>query len=122
LSGVKEPLKILLKPIQLPFQVIHGDMAGNILFPAQGDPIVIDFSPYWRPAEFATAILIVDAVVWEGAPDSILSEMNGVTEGKQLLVRAAMWRIKTTEEYLKQYGKGDLGDVDAYQHLIDLLN
>jgi len=27
---------------------------------------VIDFSPYWRPAEYATAIIIADAVVWEG--------------------------------------------------------
>lgn len=36
----------LWEPLDLPFQVIHGDLSGNVLFGAGLMPAVIDFSPY----------------------------------------------------------------------------
>jgi len=38
-----------LKPVDLPSQLVHGDLCGNVLFEPGLPPAVIDFSPYWRP-------------------------------------------------------------------------
>lgn len=121
LKPVMQQLEAMTKPVTLPSQLIHGDMTGNILFHDSLDPAVIDFSPYWRPAEYATAIIIVDSIVWDGVDQSLLLEMENRTDMNQLLIRATMWRIKTTEEYIKQYGKGLIDHVDAYQPLIKML-
>jgi fructosamine-3-kinase len=66
LRGPVERLWKLLRPLEQPSQLIHGDISGNILFATHLEPVVIDFSPYWRPAGFAAAVLIADATVWEG--------------------------------------------------------
>jgi uncharacterized protein (TIGR02569 family) len=121
LNNVMGQLNELQRPVALPEQLIHGDMTGNILFHESLDPAVIDFSPYWRPAEYATAIILVDSIVWDGADVRLLLEIENTSVMNQLLVRAAMWRVKTTEEYVQQFGKGSLNDVDAYQPFIELL-
>jgi uncharacterized protein (TIGR02569 family) len=121
LSVVMGQLMEMVKPISLPHQLIHGDMTGNILFQDNLVPAIIDLSPYWRPAEFATAVIIVDSIVWEGADESLLSEMDNTVVSNQLLVRSALWRIKTTEEYIKQYNKGSISDVDSYTPCIEML-
>ncbi len=48
-------------------QLVHCDIAGNILFDDSGRATVIDWSLYWRPVAYAEAILIVDATAWLGA-------------------------------------------------------
>ena len=121
LEPVLSRLHPLLKPIALKSQIIHGDMSGNILFHPSQKPAVIDFSPYWRPPEYAIAIIIVDAITWENAPISLIDELEDTIEMNQLLLRAAMWRIKTTEEFIKQYGGANIHDVLAYHPFIDAL-
>jgi uncharacterized protein (TIGR02569 family) len=121
LENVIQPLKQELKPINLPEQLIHGDMTGNILFSDFYSPAIIDMSPYWHISEYATAIIIVDSIVWDNAPDSLLDMMPNDFDSNQLLLRAAMWRIKTTEEFIKKYNKGNINNVDSYKHLIDLI-
>ena len=96
-------------------------MTGNILFDETLPPAIIDLSPYWRPAEYANAIIVVDSVVWEGAPDTLLDFLGNSHEIHQLLVRASMWRIVTTELCIDQFGKGNISDVNSYDHFIDLL-
>lgn len=115
-------LESLLKPISLKNQLIHGDMTGNILFHNSLPPAVIDLSLYWRPTEYANAIIAVDSIVWDDAPDTILKELDDTFETYQLLLRATMWRIKTTEEFISQYGIGDVSKVDYYDHIIDLIS
>ncbi|MGH3248038.1 MAG: phosphotransferase [Trebonia sp.] len=39
-----------LRPVDLPKQLIHADLAGNVLFADGMPPAVIDFSPLERPA------------------------------------------------------------------------
>ena len=39
-------------------QLVHGDLSGNVLFAEGLPPAVIDLSPYWRPAEYADAIVV----------------------------------------------------------------
>jgi uncharacterized protein (TIGR02569 family) len=51
-----------------PLQVVHGDLAANVLFPTDRPPVVIDLSPYFRPVSFATAVAVLDQVSWYGAP------------------------------------------------------
>ena len=121
LTAVMVRLLPLVKPISLPGQLIHGDMTGNILFDETLPPAIIDLSPYWRPAEYANAIIVVDSVVWEGAPDTLLDFLGNSHEIHQLLVRASMWRIVTTELCIDQFGKGNISDVNSYDHFIDLL-
>ncbi len=85
------------RPIDAPDQLIHGDLTGNVLF-AEGMPTaIIDLSPYWRPASFATAIIVADALVWEGADASLLSEVSHVEQFEQYLVRALLYRVITDQ-------------------------
>jgi uncharacterized protein (TIGR02569 family) len=84
-----------LKPIKAPSQVIHGDLTGNVLFADQFPPAVIDFSPYWRPPGFASAIVVADALVWEGAQQEILQAVAHVHDFPQYLLRALIYRMVT---------------------------
>lgn len=89
-----ERLWKLLRPLELPSQLIHGDISGNILFATGLEPAVIDFSPYWRPAGFAAAVLIADAAVWEGVdPDKLFVLASPVEPLDQLVVRAELRRL-----------------------------
>ena len=74
-------------------QVIHGDLCGKLLFADGLPPAVIDFSPYVRPASYAKAIIAFEAVCWEGADPALLETIADVDDGRQLLVRAAIFRV-----------------------------
>ncbi len=121
LAPVLDELLALIQPISLPSQLIHGDMTGNILFHDPLFPAVIDMAPYWRPAEFATAVIVIDSIVWEGADDSLVDSVIGTDQMYQLLLRAAVRRIMELDGIYKQFGQECLDQVDAYQHLITLL-
>ena len=81
-----------LRPVAAQAQLVHGDLTGNVLFAAGFPPAVIDFSPYWRPPGFASAIVVGDALVLEGADDSLLSAVAHVPDFPQLLLRALIYR------------------------------
>jgi len=121
LEDVSTRLDRLVRPIDMVNQVIHGDLTGNILFYEGLPPAVIDFSVYWRPADYAKAIIAVDSIVWEGAPVSLLNYLEDSHQMNQLLIRAVMWRIKTIEEIINQYGEGNAYEAEAYHPFIDAL-
>lgn len=122
LAPALNKLREALTPIDVPSQLIHGDMPGNMLFHDKLVPAIIDFSFYWRPAEFATAIILVDAIVWEGAPDSVLDLVEDTPIMHQLLVRAEIRRIMELDGLYKRLGQEHLlQEVDAHAHLIDVL-
>lgn len=73
-------------------QLVHGDLTGNVLFADGLTPAVIDFSPFWRPPGFASAIVVGDALLWEGADASLLEVVAHVEELPQLLLRALIFR------------------------------
>ncbi len=58
-------------------QLVHGDLAGNVLLDATGAPVVIDVAPYWRPVRWAEAVCVLDAVVDLGAPVATMSRFAG---------------------------------------------
>ena len=82
-----------LRPVDLEPQVVHGDLTGNVLFADGERPAIIDFSPYWRPAGWALAVVIVDAVVWHGAPTELADALSDEPEAEQLLARATLFRL-----------------------------
>jgi uncharacterized protein (TIGR02569 family) len=94
---VDRPLRVLAqlrRPVAgLRNQVIHGDLnQHNILITPGQTPGFIDFSPYWRPAEFAAAV----AAYWLGPYQgniAVLRHFSQVRELEQMLVRVAMRQL-----------------------------
>ena len=73
-------------------QLVHRDLAGNVLLDATGAPFVIDLSPAWRPPLWAEAVCVLDAVLWQGAPVAALDEWRHGVE-RQAMLRAALFRV-----------------------------
>lgn len=96
LKVVADELADYVEPEGLASQVIHRDPSGNLLFDDGQRPAVIDFVPYWRPALFSLAIVIVDAVAWFGA-DPALGLLLPERERQSLLARAALYRLVTSD-------------------------
>jgi uncharacterized protein (TIGR02569 family) len=87
-----------LRPIDAPSQLVHGDLGGNILFADGLPPAIIDLSLYWRPTAFASAIVVADALVWEGADASLLRAVDHLDTFGQYLARALLYRLATAHE------------------------
>jgi uncharacterized protein (TIGR02569 family) len=85
-----------LAPVRSRSQMIHGDMLPNVLLAEGRPPAVIDWPPYWRPAEFANAIAVTDAVTFRGARMSLLEGWATGPDWQQLLIRALLYRLGPT--------------------------
>lgn len=88
-----QELAIGRKSVDLPRQVVHGDMFGNVLFAGSAPPAVIDITPYWRPAVWSAAVIAVDALSWGGAQTELLQDWADLPEWPQMLLRALMFRL-----------------------------
>jgi uncharacterized protein (TIGR02569 family) len=84
-----------LRPVTAPSQLIHGDLTGNVLFDSAQPPAIIDFSPYWRPTAYASAIVIADALIWQGADRRVLDAVTHMGDFGQYLIRALIFRVVT---------------------------
>lgn len=88
-----DELAALLRPVDGRDQLVHGDLTRNVLFHPALPPAIIDLSPYWRPPQYATAVVVFDALVWEGAEDTVLDVLAGHRHASQYLLRAAIFRL-----------------------------
>lgn len=79
-----------------PDQLVHGDLAGNVLLDREGLPVVIDLAPYWRPTLWAEAVLVLDAVLWHGADPAALADW-ATGAPRQAMLRAALFRMLSDE-------------------------
>ena len=86
-----------LAPVSSPSQVIHGDILPNVLLADGLPPAVIDWPPYFRPAGWANAIAVTDAVTFRGASTSLFDEWATGDDWQQLLIRALLYRLGTTD-------------------------
>lgn len=75
-----------------PDQLVHGDLAGNVLLDAAGLPVVIDIAPYWRPALWAEAVLVLDAVLWHGSEREVMAQWADGPR-RQAMLRAVLFRL-----------------------------
>ena len=73
---------------------MHGDLTGNVLFHESLPPAIIDFAPYYRPPQYASAIVVADALCWEEAP----ADLAGAVD-RQYLLRALIYRAVTSFEF-----------------------
>jgi len=89
------PLLAARRPVDLPVQVVHGDLGGNVLREPGLRDAVIDWPPYVRPTGFALGIVVGDAVAWEDAPPSSVDVWADEPGWYQLLLRAVICRIAT---------------------------
>ncbi|WP_282939959.1 TIGR02569 family protein [Corynebacterium auriscanis] len=83
----------LRKELGAPDQVVHGDVAGCVIFDGAADPVITDFVPAHHPAGWSVALLIVDCMAWGNAPDALLQRWGHVPDFNQLALRAAMYRL-----------------------------
>jgi uncharacterized protein (TIGR02569 family) len=120
LRGQVRSLLAALRPVDLPAQLVHGDLAGNVLFADGEPPAVIDFAPYWRPAGLAIAVAAVDALLWSRAHPAILGQLAGEPELDQLLARALVYRL-VTEIIARDDGTGLDAVARAGQPVTDLV-
>jgi uncharacterized protein (TIGR02569 family) len=91
------------RPLDLPAQVIHGDLTENVLFEDGLAPAIIDITPYFRPRGFATAVVIGDAIRWrEADPEPLLAAVAHDPAFPQLFVRAVIYRLVTTLVFAKR--------------------
>ena len=73
-------------------QVVHADLTGNVL--RDGEVAgVIDWPAQWWPRELALAVVVADALCWQGAGKTLLDEWHDV--GTAALRRALAWRAVT---------------------------
>jgi uncharacterized protein (TIGR02569 family) len=98
----------VLEPVDAPSQLIHGDVTGNVLFHHELPPAVIDFAPYWRPVEFASAIVVSDALCWHGAPDDLANAVD-----RQYLLRALVYRAVAS----RGFGVEDVPEIDLARRI-----
>ncbi|MCF6379392.1 hypothetical protein L2K70_17410 [Nocardioides KLBMP 9356] len=73
-------------------QLVHRDLASNVLLDASGVPFVIDFTPTWRSPLWAEAVCVLDAVIWHDAPAEALDEWRSGAQ-RQALLRAVLFRV-----------------------------
>jgi uncharacterized protein (TIGR02569 family) len=100
-------------------QLIHGDFGGNVLF--SSPPTIIDFSPYWRPVEFAIGVIIADAIVWEGADMFLLEIGSRFDNFYQHLARAELRRIIEIETIHAMYGWEMLDQIEPHLPLVEAI-
>ena len=99
-------------PVDLPAQLVHGDLLGNVLFAAGRPPAIIDWPAYWRPPAWAAAVAVVDALCWHGVHPSAVDRWSHLSDWRQLLIRALVFRIaadRTAEPH------------EAYLPVVDLV-
>jgi uncharacterized protein (TIGR02569 family) len=114
-----ERLLAARRQVDLPSQLIHGDLVGNVLFADGLPPAIIDLSLYWRPVAYSAALMIGDAIAWEGASPSIVGLIEHLPEWSQLLLRAVIFRVVVSELARRAIpGRGDQGD--HYRRVVDL--
>jgi uncharacterized protein (TIGR02569 family) len=108
-----------LRPVAAADQLVHGDLCGNVLFHDRLPPAVIDFAPYWRPTGFASAVVVADALVWEGADETLLGAVAHIEDFPQYLLRALIYRAVTDRLFrLDEPIRPD--DADPYLPAVEL--
>ncbi|MGH7024145.1 MAG: TIGR02569 family protein [Caulobacteraceae bacterium] len=121
LAPLLVPLTPLRGQVSAPSQAIHGDFTENVLFADPLAPAVIDFSPYWRPAAFAKAVVVVDALTWRNAEADLVDALAVDPEGAQMLLRALLRRLIEIDRHWRQRGRDGFSQLPAYERTAALV-
>ncbi len=113
------PLSRTRRPVGLASQLVHGDLPGNVLFAAGLPPAIIDWPAYWRPASWALAVAVADALCWYGASPDLAARWSHQPGWGQMLIRALIYRIATHEAAFGSAGWTP-DQVEAYRPAVSL--
>jgi len=95
----------LLSKVQLQeqynLQIVHGDLAGNILFDDVFPPLIIDFSPTVAPVEYAEAILVCDCIAWQGSEVFEIEVLSSHGSFIEMIIRAIVFRLAVEAIFAK---------------------
>ncbi|HZG92969.1 MAG TPA: TIGR02569 family protein [Pseudonocardia sp.] len=80
-------------PVQLTPQLVHPELFGSVLFDDRGVPALIELVPCWRPAQWAAAVVVVDAIAWGGGDQGLLQRWADSEAWPQSLLRAVLFRL-----------------------------
>ncbi|MGJ0117597.1 TIGR02569 family protein [Williamsia sp. MIQD14] len=121
-DGVKsiemlKTLATLRKPIESPSQLVHGDLFGTVLFAGAAAPGITDLVPYWRPAPWAAAVVVVDALAWGGADEDLVSRWSDQPEWPQMMLRAVMFRLAVHA----LHPRSSSGALAGLSHVVDVV-
>ena len=86
-------------PVRLAPQVVHPELFGAVLFDRAGSPGVVELVPCWRPKEWASAVLVVDALAWGDADPKIIRQRDHLAEWPQMLLRAVLHRLALNAQH-----------------------
>lgn len=86
-------LAALRTPLDQAPQLVHPELFGAVLFDEQGVPALIELVPCWRPAHWAAAVVVTDALAWGGADEGLLHRWADTAEWPQALLRAVLFRL-----------------------------
>ncbi|HTF55365.1 MAG TPA: TIGR02569 family protein [Pseudonocardia sp.] len=81
------------RQVRLPAQVVHADLFGTVLFDGDAPPAILDLVPFWRPVEWAAAVIVVDALAWGGGDPGLLRTWSHLDGWPQALLRALLFRV-----------------------------
>jgi hypothetical protein len=96
--------------------VVHGDLTGNVFLDSDGQPVVLDISPYLRAPGWGAAVVTADAVLWNGAPLTRAAEFDD----RGLLARALIYRM--VAEQLAPVGSARHGALlEPYEPVVEAL-
>lgn len=79
--------------LEAPSQLVHGDLFGTVLFHHDLPPAVLDVVPFWRPVEWAAAVVVVDALAWGGADPGLLTRWSHLAQWPQMLLHGLLFRL-----------------------------
>jgi hypothetical protein len=105
LADLCTQLRKLQRSVNLPCQLINGDMTGTVVFCKSSFPTIFNVLPLWRPAAYSRAIIIADALVKElKNQEFILNAGFHTMTHLQLLMRALQFRIVERSELFRTAG------------------
>ncbi|MYR08935.1 TIGR02569 family protein [Gordonia sp. SID5947] len=110
-------LATLRKNVDLQSQVVHGDLFGTVLFAGAAAPGITDIVPYWRPAPWAAAVVVVDSLAWGGADDDLVHRWADQPEWPQMMLRATMFRLAVHA----LHPRATAGALPGLQRVVDLV-
>lgn len=101
-SGLIAPLMQRKRDVSgLRSQLIHGDLNEQNILVAPGlPPALIDMTPYWRPPEFALAVLAFWIGPYRGDAD-VLPLFAAIPAFDQMLIRMALRTIFVSQEFAR---------------------
>ena len=79
--------------VALPAQLVHARLSRGVLFAGDAPPAAVDFRPLWRPAVWASALVVVDSIIADGAPTEVLGLGERYGHWRELVRRALLFRL-----------------------------